>query len=103
MNQHLHLHIRQTMVDYGHSHAFWCFAFERYNGILRSYIANMKAVEVQFMRKFTTSQSVKAVSIFDDPQLISPLLTTHSQNDIYNALTVTKTVCGDELDQLYND
>ena len=90
------------MVDYGPSHAFWCFPFERYNGLLGSYITNMKAVEVQFMRKFTTSQSVKALSIiiFADPQLSSLLPTTHSQN--VTALTVTKTICSDELDQLYN-
>ena len=100
MNQHLHLHIRQTMVDYGPSHAFWCFPFERYNGILGSYITNMKAVEVQFMRKFTTSQYVKALSRFVNPQLSSLLPTTHFQN--VTAHTVAKTIHGDELDQLYN-
>ena len=37
MNIHLHLHIKEIMLDFGPSHAFWCFPFERYNGILGSY------------------------------------------------------------------
>ncbi len=33
-NMHLHCHIRSCVEDYGPSHGFWLFAFERYNGIL---------------------------------------------------------------------
>ena len=61
------------MLDFGPSHAFWCFPFERHNGILGSYSTNMKAVEVQFMRKFMTSQSVKSLSMFADEELCSLL------------------------------
>lgn len=77
MNLHLHLHLKDNMLDFGPSHAFWCFPFERCNGILGSYSTNMKAVEVQFMRKFMTSQSVKGLSMFADEELRSLL-----QNDI---------------------
>ena len=76
MNLHLHLHIKETMLDFGPSHAFWCFPFERYNGILGSYSTNMKAIEVQFMRKFTNSQSVKNLSRFADSHLHSLLPTS---------------------------
>ena len=76
MNIHLHLHIKEIMLDFGPSHAFWCFPFEHYNGILGSYSTNMKAVEVQFMRKFVNSQFVKSLSILADPQLHSLLPTT---------------------------
>ena len=73
MNLHLHLHLKDIMLDFGPSHAFWCFPFERYNGILGSYSTNMKAIEVQFMRRFLTSQSVKSLSKFVDEELSSLL------------------------------
>ena len=49
MNIHLYLHIKDIMFDLGPFHAFWCFLFERYNGILGLYSTKMKAVEVQFI------------------------------------------------------
>ena len=61
------------MLDFGPSHAFWCFPFERYNGILGSYPTNKKAVEVQFMRKFVNSQSLRDLANTTDPQLCSLL------------------------------
>lgn len=92
MNLHLHLHIKGTMLDFGPSHAFWCFPFERYNGILGSYTTNMKAVEVQFMRKFITSQSVKTFSRFADPQLCSLLPNTKSN---ITSVPLPTFMCGD--------
>ena len=32
-NMHMHLHIKETLLDFGPAHATWCFSFERYNGI----------------------------------------------------------------------
>ena len=43
-------------MDYGPSHAFWCFSFERYNGLLGSFHTNQKAIEPQIMRKFINAQ-----------------------------------------------
>ena len=57
-NMHLHLHLKQCFLDFGPPHAFWCFAFERYNGILGSYHTNKRAVECQFMKKFLINQSM---------------------------------------------
>ena len=51
-NLHLHLHLKQCFLDYGPAHSFWCYSFERYNGLLGSYNTNNKAVEVQIMKKF---------------------------------------------------
>ena len=73
MNLHLHLHLKDTILDFGPSHAFWCFPFERYNGILGSYTTNNIKVEVQFMRKFITTQAVNEISRACDPQLSSLL------------------------------
>ena len=43
-NVHLHMHLRECLLDYG-PHIFWCFSFERYNGILGSYHTNKKEIE----------------------------------------------------------
>jgi hypothetical protein len=34
MNMHLALHIKKCCYDYGPIYAFWCFSYERMNGIL---------------------------------------------------------------------
>ncbi|CAB5180826.1 unnamed protein product [Rhizophagus irregularis] len=35
-NMHMHLHIKDCMLDYGPLYSFWCFPFERLNGYLAS-------------------------------------------------------------------
>lgn len=60
-NMHLHLHLKQSFLDFGPPHAFWCFAFERYNGILGSYHTNKKSVESQFMKKILTNQAIHSL------------------------------------------
>ena len=57
-NMHLHLHLKESFFNYGPPHEFWCFAFERYNGILGSYHSNKKSIESQFMKKFLTNQAI---------------------------------------------
>jgi hypothetical protein len=51
-NMHLHCHLKGCVQDYGPFHGFWCYSFERYNGILGSYNTNNKSIEVQLMRRF---------------------------------------------------
>ena len=51
-NMHLHAHLLKCIVDYGPLYVFWCFAFERYNGILGSMPTNNKCIESQLMKKF---------------------------------------------------
>ncbi len=60
-NMHLHLHLKQCLLDYGPCHAFWCYAFERYNGILGSVHTNRRAIETQLMRKFCQEQEVGSI------------------------------------------
>lgn len=48
---HLHLHLRECFYDYGPPHAFWCYAFERYNGMLGNFPNNQKNIEPQLMKK----------------------------------------------------
>ena len=72
-NLHLHLHLKQCLLDYGPSHAFWCFSFERYNGLLGSFHTNNKSIEQQIMRKFINSQQLRDHTALAHPQLLSLL------------------------------
>ena len=78
-NLHLHLHLKDCFMDYGPPHAFWLFAFERYNGILGSYSTNKKAIEEQLMRKFCQNQAVHELSLLCDDELYSLLPKSYSK------------------------
>ena len=65
-NMHL---LRQCLTDLGPSHSFWCFSFERFNGLLGSYSTNKRAIEVQVMRKFCTAQSADSLIPYVDSDL----------------------------------
>jgi len=83
-NMHLHLHIKDCLLDYGPSHAFWTFSFERFNGLLGSFHTNKRAIEKQIMRKFTNAQWLhSSVSAKVNSQL-SSLLPMH---DLFTDLT----------------
>lgn len=62
-NMHLHLHLKDCLLDYGPVHGFWCFGFERFNGIMGRYHTNSQSIETQLMRKFLREQHIRA---FDD-------------------------------------
>lgn len=51
-NIHMHVHLHECLLDYGPSHVFWLFSFERYNGILESLPNNNRSIEIQMMRRF---------------------------------------------------
>ena len=35
-NMHMHCHIKDVLLYYGAVYSFWCFSYERYNGILET-------------------------------------------------------------------
>jgi len=51
-NMHLALHLKDCILDYGSVYGFWCFSFERFNGILGKYHSNNHSITIQVMRKF---------------------------------------------------
>lgn len=51
-NMHMHGHLREIFMDYGPVYSFWCFSYERYNGILGNQPSNNKDIESQLMRRF---------------------------------------------------
>ena len=56
-NMHLHGHLKKCVIDVGPVHSFWCFSFERYNGMLENMQKNWHSPEVQVMQKFVTLHS----------------------------------------------
>ena len=60
-NMHLHLHLKESLMAYGPLHSFWCFSFERYNGILTGYHTNKRQIEAQLMKRFLFDQRVHAM------------------------------------------
>ena len=51
VNMHLSCHLIECIKDYGPLYGFWCFGFERFNGVLGSYPNNNKDVSVTMMKK----------------------------------------------------
>ena len=79
-NMHLHLHLKDCLLDFGPPHGFWCFAFERFNGILGSYHTNKKAIECQLMKKFLTNQSIHHIlKMEDQPLEIYPMKNSNDE------------------------
>ena len=80
-NMHLHLHLCDCVLDYGPVYSFWCFAFERYNGILGSYPTNSRQIEPQIMKKFIQQQQVESAQM---PSECSSLSLALSQDSHWN-------------------
>ena len=55
-NMHMHCHIMQCILNYGPASAFWLYPFERYNGIMQSFVGNWMMPEMQIMKRFTAYQ-----------------------------------------------
>ena len=74
-NMHLHSHLLECIVDYGPLHNFWCFAFERYNGILGAMPNNNRSIESQLMKRFLNENCVLTHSfVGEEDELTSQLL-----------------------------
>ncbi|KAG2190754.1 hypothetical protein INT47_007247 [Mucor saturninus] len=53
-NMHLHLHLRDTVRDFGPVYGYWLFGFERYNGLLKNVDTNRRdGFESTYIKSFT--------------------------------------------------
>ena len=57
MNMHLHCHLQQSILDFGPIYSFWCFPYERLNGVLGSYSTSRHSIVIQIMRKFSSNSA----------------------------------------------
>lgn len=76
-NMHLHGHLVECIEDFGPVYAFWCFSFERYNGILGGFQHNNKAVPVQMMKRFLEEDYLSTKSTVTGE---FPMFTEHFAN-----------------------
>lgn len=67
-NMHLHCHLKECVQDFGPLHAFWCFSFERFNGILGATPMNGRSIEVQLMRKLIVGKFIWNIEMPSDFQ-----------------------------------
>lgn len=58
INNHLHGHLYDCIVDFGPIYSFWCFSFKRYNGIFEHFQTYNRDVAAQLFRRFLTTQAV---------------------------------------------
>ena len=79
-NMHLHLHLEDCILDYGPLYAFWCYAFERYNGMLEGFPTNLRSIEPQLMKKCLLLQEIHSQSFPDEGQIFETLLTHKATN-----------------------
>ena len=56
-NMHIHCHLAACCRDFGPLHSYWCFPFERYNGVLGNQPTNNRSIELQLMRRFMKDNS----------------------------------------------
>ena len=96
INMHLHLHLNDCILDYGPVYSFWCFSFERFNGILGSYYTNKHNIETQFMKKFLQHQASMLLQL---PQEFGYLLAVDKVES--NGGSLLHGSCSPEIIQLH--
>ena len=81
VNHHMALHIPDMIKDFGPSHSFWCFSFERMNGVLSGLPNSNRYVELELFTKFlqdVNTESVLPVSMdMSSPAMHPSLLNFH--------------------------
>lgn len=85
---HLHCHLNDIILDLGPIHSFWCFSFERYNGILGSFTTNNRSIELQFMRKLTTQRFLNNMTLDKDLHPYFDNVVNLVKNDVRNNYSV---------------
>ena len=90
-NMHLHGHLKECVLDYGPIYNFWCFSFERFNGILSSFKTNNRCIEIQLTRKLLSDHFISSASLpaeFGDHFL--PILSRHLKNSAESVTDMVK-------------
>ena len=73
-NMHIHCHLRSCIEDYGPLHGFWCYSFERYNGILGSMPNNNRSIEMQLVACFLAESQFQPLIPLILQNILNPFL-----------------------------
>ena len=115
-NMHMHCHLRNCLLDFGPVYSFWCFSYERYNGILRNQPSSNREIEPQLLMRFLADNAAYSlacpshfqedfvVASLPSPRLVGSLLQTSTpelstRNNIELPKNYTRTLL-DSLDKL---
>lgn len=90
-NMHLHGHLKECVLDYGPIYNFWCFSFERYNGILSSFKTNNRCIEIQLMRKLLSDHFISSAALPNEfEEYFLPIFSRHLMNSAENIADIVK-------------
>ena len=81
---------------FGSVYGFWCFSFERYNGILGRYHTNNHDITIQVMRKLVSCQQIN--SNFDHSDHLESFFSNSEVISQYLLLNNKTTVGGEDLE-----
>ena len=81
VNYHMCLHLPDIIADLGPPHSFWCFAYERLNGMLAGVPNSNRVIEVEVANRFIrdTSFSISDTQLDVNISRIPPALTEFVQ------------------------
>ena len=51
-------HLKECIFDYGPVYGFWCFSYERFNGILGKFHITKHSISITMMRKFLLEKQI---------------------------------------------
>ncbi|XP_022784123.1 uncharacterized protein LOC111324758 [Stylophora pistillata] len=90
-NMHLQGHLKQCVLDYGPIYNFWCFSFERFNGILSSFKTNNRCIEIQLMRKLLSDHLISTTSLPNEfEEHFLPVFSHHLTNTAEKIIDIVK-------------
>ena len=94
VNYHMVLHVPDTLRDFGPASGYWCFPFERFNGVLEKMPNSGKTVEQEFLKCFEFTVLGEAAKIPDIssilPQYKTPSNLSILRNESYPNDTALK-------------
>ena len=79
VNYHFALHIPDLISDYGPPHVYWCFAYERMNGIHSEVPNNSKNIELQIINRIIQQFSIDITAVSQDLSLDEKIISKSSK------------------------
>ncbi|GBC13563.2 hypothetical protein GLOIN_2v1786147 [Rhizophagus irregularis DAOM 181602=DAOM 197198] len=99
-NLHLSLHLCECSLDYGPLYTFWCFSFERMNGMLGSFLNSRRKIEPEIMRRLMFDNQIKADQ-FSADEMRRFWLTSRNIHEL--TTTGKEAFLGEMLRPVFND
>ena len=97
---HLHCHLGECIEDYGPIQGFWCYPFERYNGLLGSTPNNNRSIECQIMQRILREN--EALYLYSEDNIPESLVRCFPQMHYTGSVAETM-VDSDIMGTIHND